>query len=658
MSADHRVALHGNGRLVILDTGGAIEWQRPWGPIHDLHVLDNGNLMVQQGKAAVVEIDRESKQVVWKYDAAGAEGEQSGPVEIHGFQPLDDGTVMIAESGRRRIIEVDRQGRIVHTVPLVVENPHPHTDTRLARKLASGHYLVCHEADGTVREYDAAGHIVWQYRVPLFDREPAPGHGPDAFGNKVFSALRLAGGNTLIGTGNGHSVLEVDPEGQIVWQIRQHDLPGITLAWVTTVQVLANGNRVIGNCHAGPGQPLLIEVEPETKRVVWTLDRFDTFGNNVSNCLILEDDAETDPPKSADAAQSAEGAGPLAGAFTPPPKYRDRYGDYRSPLRFADGSRVRTAEDWQRRRAEILKLWQEKLGAWPPLMEDQQLEILETTREEGLSVHRVGLQWTPENRTEGYLLVPEGPGPHPAVITVYYEPETAIGQGKPYRDFALQLARRGFVTLSLGTSEATASKTYALFHPHIDRATVQPLSMLGYAAANAWHALANRPEVDSQRIGIVGHSFGGKWAMFASCLFDKFACAAWSDPGIVFDESRPSVNYWEPYYLGYHPRPWRKRGMITKENPARGLYPQLVAEGRDLHELHALMAPRPFLVSGGSEDPPERWLALNHTIAVNRLLGYEDRVAMTNRPEHSPNAQSNAAIYAFFERFLIEPVGR
>ncbi|HVX62812.1 MAG TPA: hypothetical protein VHC19_19490, partial [Pirellulales bacterium] len=86
--------------------------------------------------------------------------------------------------------------------------------------------------------------------------------------------------------------------------------------------------------------------------------------------------------------------------------------------------------------------------------------------------------------------------------------------------------------------------------------------------------------------------------------------------------------------------------------PARGLYPELRKAGRDLHELHALMAPRPFLVSGGSEDPPARWVPLNHTLAVNRLLGYSNRVGMTNRPDHSPSDESNAALYAFFEHFL------
>ena len=75
-------------------------------------------------------------------------------------------------------------------------------------------------------------------------------------------------------------------------------------------------------------------------------------------------------------------------------------------------------------------------------------------------------------------------------------------------------------------------------------------------------------------------------------------------------------------------------------------------EGYDLHELHALMAPRPFLVSGGSEDPPQRWRALNSTIAVNKLLGYENRVAMTNRPMHAPDQESNEIIYSFFDFFL------
>ena len=339
--------------------------------------------------------------------------------------------------------------------------------------------------------------------------------------------------------------------------------------------------------------------------------------------------------------------------FSPYEEFKGKYGDYRSPLKFYDGRTVKSPVEWNKRRKEILDRWNGMMGKWPPFIRKQKMEILETIEKEGYLQHRIRFNWLPGQKTEGYLLIPEGTGKRPAVITVYYEPETAIGNGGEYRDFALQLARRGFITLSIGTTETTNSKTYSLYYPDISDSRIQPLSVLACAAANAWYLLSGLPEVNSRRIGIIGHSYGGKWSMFASCLFDKFACAVWSDPGIVFDESRPNVNYWEPWYLGYYPPPWdntwRKQGLVPG---SKGLYPVLVKEGYDLHELHSLMAPRPFLVSGGSEDTPARWIPLNHTIAVNRLLGYENRVAMTNRPEHSPNAESNEQIYLFFEYFL------
>ncbi len=343
----------------------------------------------------------------------------------------------------------------------------------------------------------------------------------------------------------------------------------------------------------------------------------------------------------------------IATDFSVPAAYVDDYGTYRSPLKFYNGNMVRTPEDWQKRNKEIRNRWQKLMGHWPALITDKKLEILDSVRRENFMQYKVRFYWLPDEQTEGYLLVPDGEGEKPAVITVFYEPETAIGYSdNPHRDFAYQLAIRGFVTLSLGTTNATENKTFSLYYPDIDTAQVQPLSMLGYAAANAWNVLAKMDKVDATRIGIVGHSFGGKWAMFASCLYDKFAAAVWSDPGIVFSESRESINYWEPWYLGYHIKPWRERGLITKENPAKGLYPKLIEDGYDLTDLHALMAPRPFLVSGGSEDSIDRWKALNHTIDVNTLLGYKYRVGMTNRPEHSPNQESNEHIYLFFEYFL------
>jgi CubicO group peptidase (beta-lactamase class C family) len=358
------------------------------------------------------------------------------------------------------------------------------------------------------------------------------------------------------------------------------------------------------------------------------------------------------------APQSAASRERIAPYFAPPAEYAGDYGQYRSPLKFDDGRPVTNAVEWARRREEILRRWHNVLGPWPAVIEDPHVEYVKQEPREGFTQHSIRFDIAPDHATTGYVLIPEPlQGPkgendantrRPAVVVVYYEPETGVGLKGENRDFARQLAQRGFVTLSIGLGGS-------LYLPNREAAQLQPLSALAYAAANAWHVLAAREDVDRERIGIVGHSYGGKWAMFASCLYDRFACGVWCDGGIVFDETRSNVNYWEPWYLGYEGPDFRQAGIPSETNPRTGAYRRLIAEGHDLHELHALMAPRPFLVSGGSEDPPERWRALNHSVAVNRLLGHENRVAMTNRPTHAPTPESNAQLCAFFEHFLQPP---
>jgi outer membrane protein assembly factor BamB len=278
-------------RIAIVDESGKTVWEHRIGSLHDFQVLKNGNILLQDSMTHLVEIDPKTDKVVWQYDAKKSPGNNGKRIEVHGFQRLDNGDTMLAESGATRIIEVDKNGKVKKTIALKVSKPNAHRDTRLARKLSNGHYLVCHEGDGVVKEYDAAGKVVWEFAVPLFGKQRKGGHGVTAFGNQCFSAVRLTNGNTLIGTGNGHSVIEVTPKKKIVWKLDQNDLPGIQLAWVTTLQVLANGNIVIGNCHAGPKNPQIIEVTRE-KKVVWTFNDFQRFGNALTNSRILTTDGK------------------------------------------------------------------------------------------------------------------------------------------------------------------------------------------------------------------------------------------------------------------------------------------------------------------------------------------------------------------------------
>ena len=264
---------------------GRVEWKLPCGQIHDLHLLPDGHILYQDGWTRIVELD-EHRKPIWDYNAK-RNGNAGRTVEVHAFQRLPDGTTMIVESGPARIIEVDRDGNLQHEIPLTVNTRSAHSDTRNARKTAAGTYLVAHEKDGVIREYDADGKVIWEFDVPLFDKPKKGGHGPEAFGDQAYSAVRLANGNTLVGTGNGHSVLEVTLEKEIVWKIEQHDLPDITLAWVTQVSRLPNGNTLLVNCHAGPDNPQIIEVTPD-KQVVWTFKDFTTFGNSLPVAVVLD----------------------------------------------------------------------------------------------------------------------------------------------------------------------------------------------------------------------------------------------------------------------------------------------------------------------------------------------------------------------------------
>jgi len=282
----YRVLAQDNGHVAIVNRRGEVEWETECHHnSHDIALLENGNLLLHTGPAKVVEMTP-ARQIVWQYEGH-PKPPYTGRVEIHSFQRLPDGFTMVAESGNRRIIEVDRAGTIVKEIPLTVEHPQFHRDTRLARKLPGGNYLVCHEGDGVVREYAGDGSVVWSYALDLAGRPRSPGHGPEGHGTEVFSALRLKSGNTLIGCGNGNRVIEVTPEGKIAWSVEQNELPGITLAWVTTLQLLPNGNLIIGNTHAGENNPQLFEIQRD-KKLVWTFCDFKTFGNSLAAAMVLD----------------------------------------------------------------------------------------------------------------------------------------------------------------------------------------------------------------------------------------------------------------------------------------------------------------------------------------------------------------------------------
>jgi hypothetical protein len=280
----HRLLAADKGRVAILNKEGVVEWEVPNPYVcHDIAMLPNGNVLFPTSDDTIVEMTPE-KKIVWQYTSRPT-GDYKGPVQVHAFQRLPHDVTMIAETGNRRLIEVDRDGKILREVPLTVDHPNAHRDTRRARKLDNGNYLVCHEADATVREYDPTGKVVWSHTLDLHGRERTEGHA--GHGTEVFNAIRLKNGNTMIAGGNNNRVIEVTPDGKEVWTIEHDELPGIELHWVTSLQQLPNGNLIVGNTHAGPENPQMFEVTRD-KKVVWTFKNFDTFGNDLCASQVLD----------------------------------------------------------------------------------------------------------------------------------------------------------------------------------------------------------------------------------------------------------------------------------------------------------------------------------------------------------------------------------
>lgn len=259
----------------IADGAGKAVWKYPHAS-RDGWVLDGGNVLLalSKGKAypggAVVEVDRAGK-VAFEFKGTQA--------EVNTVQPLGDGKVLLTEAGDKpRILEVDRNGQVLVEVPIQAQTKDHHLQTRMARKLANGNYLVPQLLDRAVREYDRTGKVLWEVKTP---------HMP-------FTAIRLPDGNTLIGCTLGNFVIEVDRDGKEVWRATNDDLPGRPINDACGVQRLANGNTVIASHHATAGQAKLLEVTRE-KKVVWT--HVDDRKSGIHHFQILDARGKAESPK-------------------------------------------------------------------------------------------------------------------------------------------------------------------------------------------------------------------------------------------------------------------------------------------------------------------------------------------------------------------------
>ena len=142
---------------VIVGEDGEVKWEAQ-GKARDGFVLENGNVLVSIGNVAK-EITMEGKEV-WSY-ALAKENKELGTA-----LRLSDGNTLVVERGvKPRLLEITREGDIAVEVPLLPETENAHMQTRMARKLPNGNYLVPHLLAFKVKEYQPDGKVVREIKT-------------------------------------------------------------------------------------------------------------------------------------------------------------------------------------------------------------------------------------------------------------------------------------------------------------------------------------------------------------------------------------------------------------------------------------------------------------------------------------------------------------
>jgi len=193
-------------------------------------------------------------------------------------------------------------------------------------------------------------------------------------------------------------------------------------------------------------------------------------------------------------------------------------------FRDAQGNRreVKTENDWETRRREILDTMQEVMGLFPDCTHLPSLDVqVRHVQEEETFTRKTILFTAVENeRIPAYLYLPtrDGksvPGKRPAILVVHETDDlgkrSVDGEGqRPNRAYARELARRGYVVIapdypSFGELEDFDFKS----------APYQSGTMVGiFYHTRCVDLLESLDEVDPDRIGVIGHSLGGHNAMF------------------------------------------------------------------------------------------------------------------------------------------------
>lgn len=303
--------------------------------------------------------------------------------------------------------------------------------------------------------------------------------------------------------------------------------------------------------------------------------------------------------------------------------------------------------EWQRARAATLAAMQQVMGELPPrTIQPVEMETLE--REDLPAFTRTKLRYLsePGDFVPAYLLVPKRLKRRaPAMLCLHQtvkigKAEPAGLGGNPQLHYAQELAARGFVCLVPD-------------YPYLGENSFDPYQH-GYASCTmkgivnhrrAVDLLQSLPQVNAQRLGVIGHSLGGHNALFVAAFDERLKAIVTSCGFTSFAK----------YYGGdltgwsgvrYMPRIAEQFG----KDPARMPF--------DFSDVLMALAPRPLFINAPLRDGNFEVSGVRDCVAAAQPV-YEKVFRAAGRlqavyPEvaHSFPDEQRTAAYAFLDRWL------
>lgn len=267
---------------------------------------------------------------------------------------------------------------------------------------------------------------------------------------------------------------------------------------------------------------------------------------------------------------------------------------------------IGSSDDWAVKRRSVkerfLTLLRGEAAPEPP--RDFQVSVEREWDGGGFRILYISYQVESDERAHAYLAIPGGPVPaggFAGVIclhgttnwgarrTLGLPPESGdphAGKSAKGLDFARQLVRRGYVTISpehfcAATRMPSAGPfdTAEFYRKHPGWSAA---GKYVYDSRLACSVLAARPEVNANCLGVTGHSLGGHGSIWLAAYDDRIRCVVPSGAGTTFRENPEPLHWSRDHWYVYFPQ--LRDDFLAGRQVAC-----------DFHEMMALIVPRPLL---------------------------------------------------------------